>query len=93
MAFDAFDPPDRRYAAGAAYFRGQGAGRVARITGLDAAQREFGALVAEVKLPRQGQPHSDSYEGDGYVIVRHEDTETVEEALRKIVRMVRVELN
>lgn len=87
-----FEPPPRRFAAGAAYFRGKGRGTVRAIHGLDEAQRRYGSLVAEVKLPRQGQPPSDSYEGDGYVIVRHEDSAVVERALSDIVSLVQVEL-
>ena len=89
---EVFEPPPRRFAAGAAYFRGQGRGTVRRIHGLDTAQQRYGNLVMEVKLPRQGQPPSDSYEGDGYVIVRHEDSEVVQRALADIVRLVQVEL-
>jgi len=92
MVFGRFDPPPRRYAAGAAYIRGQGRGRVRRIHGLDEAQRRFGRLVVEAKLPQEGQPPSDSYEGDGYVIVRHPETEVVENALTEIVKIIRVEL-
>jgi hypothetical protein len=92
MVFDRFDPPPRRYAVGAAYVRGQGRGRVRRIHGLAEAQRRFGALVVEAKLPHEGQPPSDSYEGDGYVILRHPDTGVVERALREIVQIIRVEL-
>lgn len=92
MAFDHFVPPPRRYAVGAAYFRGQGAGRVHAIHGLDEAQRRYGELVVDVKLPREGQAPVDSYEGDGYVIVRHPHTEVVEDALKNIVSLVRVEL-
>jgi hypothetical protein len=92
MVFDAFDPPPRRFAVGAAYVRGQGRGRVRRIHGLDEAQRRFGPLVVEAKLPGEGQPPSDSYEGDGYVILRHPDTAVVEHALRQIVQIIRVEL-
>jgi len=92
MVFDEFAPPPRRYAAGAAYVRGQGRGRVRRIAGLDEAQRRFGDLVVEAKLPREGQAPSDSYEGDGFIIVRHPETEVVENALREIVRLIRVEL-
>lgn len=90
--FGEFEPPTRRYAAGAAYIRGQGRGRVKRIAGLDEAQRRFGSLVVEAKLPHEGQPPSDSYEGDGYVIVRHPETAVVENALSEIVRLIRVEL-
>jgi hypothetical protein len=92
MIFDEFDPPPRRYAAGAAYIRGQGQGRVRRIHGIEAVQRHFGGLIVEAKLPNEGQPPSDSYEGDGYIIVRHPETEVVEYALQEIVKTIRVEL-
>jgi hypothetical protein len=65
---------------------------VKRITGLDEAQRRFGSLVVEAKLPHEGQPPSDSYEGDGYIIVRHPETEVVQDALQNIVQIIRVEL-
>ena len=92
MISNEFDPPPRVYAAGAAYVRGQGRGHVKRIHGLDQAQRELGHLVVEAKLPRADQTPSTSYEGDGYVIVRHERTEVVEAALKRIVSLIRVEL-
>ncbi len=92
VVFGEFSPPPRQYAAGAAYIRGQGRGAVRRIHGLDEAQRRFGSLVVEAKLPQEGQSPSDSYEGDGYVIVRHPETAIVENALVEIVRMIRVEL-
>ena len=93
MVFDEFDVPPRRYAAGAAYIRGQGHGRIRRIHGLGEAQRRFGSLVVEAKLPQEGQAPSDSYEGDGYVIVRHPETDVVENALQEIVKLIRVELS
>jgi D-alanine-D-alanine ligase-like ATP-grasp enzyme len=92
MIFDEFDPPPRRYAVGAAYFRGQGTGRVKSIHGLDEAQKKFGHLVVESMLPRAGQHPEDGYEGEGFVIIRHPDSDVVEDALKQIVRMVRVEL-
>ncbi len=92
MVFDKFDPPQRRYAAGAAYIRGQGRGRIRNVAGLDEAQARYGSLVVEARLPTSGQPRSDSYEGDGYVIVRHPDTAIVEEALAGIISLIRVEL-
>ena len=49
-------------------------------------------LVMEVKLPREGQAPSDSYEGDGFVIIRHPDTGVVQQALADIVKIVRVEV-
>jgi biotin carboxylase len=87
-----FDAPARRWAVGAAYVRGQGSGRVARIHGLDVAQRELGPLVMEARLPERGTPQGAGYEGAGHVIVRHADTAVVEAALRRLVTLIRVEL-
>ena len=87
-----FDPPERRYAAGTAYLRGQGRGRVASVRGVDALQRELGQLVVEARLPELGQPASSGYEGEGYVIVRDRHTEVVRDALRRIISGIRVEL-
>lgn len=92
MALGQFEPPPRRYATGAAYIRGMGSGRIKHVFGLDEAQRRFGQWVIEAKVPRQGQSPSDSYEGDGYIIVRHPETQVVEEALQEIVKLIRVEL-
>lgn len=92
MVFDTFAPPRRQYAVGAAYIRGQGRGRIRHVAGLDEAQARYGSLVVEARLPTPGQPRSDSYEGDGYVIVRHPDTATVEQALAGIISLIRVEL-
>ncbi|MDX6297501.1 MAG: hypothetical protein QOI51_1358 [Nocardioidaceae bacterium] len=87
-----FSPPERRYAAGTAYLRGQGRGRVRAVHGVEQLQRELGNLVVEARLPQPGQAASSSYEGEGYVIVRHPDTDVVQDALRRIVGGVRVEL-
>lgn len=92
MVSATFSPPPRQYAAGAAYIRGQGRGRIRRIHGLDEAQRRFGSLLVEAKLPQEGQSPSDSYEGDGYIIVRHPETAVVENALQEIVKIIHVEL-
>ena len=93
MVFGVFDPPaERRYAAGAAYLRGQGRGRVRAVRGLDQVQREVGHLVTDARLPQIGQPSAPTYEGEGFVIVRHPETGVVAEALRRIVSLARVEL-
>lgn len=83
-------PFDRQYSAGIAYLRGTEKGRITAIEGLDAAQAKMGNLVVEVKLPRVGAPKSPAYEGDGYVIVRHPDTEVVKRALTTLIETVRV---
>lgn len=92
LVFDDFDPPARPYAAGAAYLRGQGHGRVRRVAGLEEIASELGPICVEWRLPRPGQARSASYEGEGYIIVRHPRTEVVEEALGRIITRVRVEL-
>jgi len=92
MIFDTFDPPDRRFAAGAAFLRGQGQGRIRAVHGLGEMQREIGDLVVEARLPKEGATPSTSYEGDGYVIVRHPETAVVEHAVRRLIETIRVEL-
>lgn len=87
-----FDAPPRRHAVGAAYLRGQGHGVVRGVSGLETLQRELGDLVVEAQLPREGQPRSDTYEGEGYVILRADDTEVVAAALRRVIEVARVEM-
>jgi len=87
-----FTPTPRPYAAGAAYLRGQGSGRVAGVRGLAELAEGLGPLVVEARIPEPGQPASPTYEGEGYIIVRHPETEVVRDALHAIVSHVRVEL-
>src|SRR5205823_2584088 len=53
---------------------------------------EVASLVVDSRLPRVGQPSSGSYEGDGYITIRHPETEVVTAALKTLVSTVRVEL-
>lgn len=92
MVFDTFSVPERKFSAGAAYLRGQGHGRVKSVRGLEQAQKELGELVVEAKLPQIGQSPKDGYEGEGYVVVRHPETEVVVNALNRLVEIVRVDL-
>jgi hypothetical protein len=92
VILDSFDPPRREYAAGTVYLRGQGRGTVRTVHGLDEIQRDIGNLIVDAKLPRPGQPASTSYEGEGFITVRHPDTTVVQDALRQILHGVRVEL-
>jgi len=92
MVFDTFTVPERKFAAGAAYLRGQGQGRVKAIRGLEQAQKELGELVVEAKLPQIGMNPKEGYEGEDYVIVRHPETAVVEKALKRMVELVRVDL-
>jgi hypothetical protein len=92
VALDEFEPPATKYAAGCAYLRGQGKGRIVAVHGAQLIERELAPIVVEAKMPRIGASPSSSYEGDGYVILRHPETSVVEEGLKRIVTNVRVEL-
>lgn len=92
VLLDDFEEPERRFSCGTAYLRGMGIGRVAAVHGVEEVARDLGHLVVESRLPQVGQPAASGYEGEGYIMVRHEDTAVVEEALDRIVRTVRVQL-
>jgi len=66
--------------------------RAAIVPNARGLQREIGDLVVESRLPEVGQLASSGYEGEGYVIVRHPDTEVVRDAVRRIITRLRVEL-
>lgn len=89
-----FDPPERLHAVGAAYLRAQGAGRtITSVTGIEDVSARTQSLVVESRLPQIGSPAADTYEGDGYVIVRGATTEDIDTALSEIVSAIRVECN
>ncbi|MEJ7598534.1 MAG: ATP-grasp domain-containing protein [Kofleriaceae bacterium] len=89
---DAFDGPfERKYAVGCAFLRGVGRGRVLKVTGVERAQELVGHHVVEARLPQPGTPRSDSYEGDGHVIVRHPDTEVVKAAMKTVIETIQVQ--
>ena len=92
MIFGTFEPPTRKYAVGIAFLRGQGSGRIRRIHGLDQIGREMGSLVVDFSLPTSGAAPASSYEGDGYIILRHPETAMVMKSLQRLVSVVRVEL-
>lgn len=91
MIFGDFDPPKRRFAAGIAYLRGQGLGPIRSIVGIDKVESEVGHLIVGSKLPVVGHARNEHYEGDGYMIVRHERTEVVERVLQHIISTVHVD--
>ena len=92
MVDGSFTPPERAWSVGTVFLRGQGTGHIRGVHGLGELPPEIRALVIESRLPRAGQLSSASYEGDGFVIVRHPDTAVVTDALRRLVTTVRVEL-
>lgn len=87
-----FALPERRYASGTAYLRGMGRGQVRAVHGIDRLQAEIGHLVVDSRIPAPGTPANSSYEGEGFITVRHADTAVVEDALARIVATARVEL-
>ncbi|MFT7634108.1 MAG: hypothetical protein ACI87E_005167 [Mariniblastus sp.] len=92
LIHEQFEIPARKYAAGAAYLRGMGQGRVAAVHGLQEIAESLGSLVVEAKIPQPGQTPTGSYEGEGHIIVRHPDSSVVENALKKIVSTIKVDL-
>jgi biotin carboxylase len=92
MVHGTFERPVRRYAVGTAYLRGQGQGRVESVRGLDDLPTDVRQLVCDVRLPERGQVPTGSYEGEGFIMIRHPDTSVVERALQRIISTVRVTL-
>ncbi len=92
QAFDRWPvPPQRRRAAGCAFLRAQGNGRVVRgVLHQEEVVRRLGDRLVSAKWPQVGQPRSSHYEGDGYVIVAHDTTEGVMDALELLVKGLRV---
>lgn len=86
-----FDGPfERKYAVGVAFLRGMGHGLILGTQGVHEAHEAIGHLVVESRLPQPGAPRADSYEGDGFVIVRDPDVEVVKAALKTIVGHIRI---
>ena len=85
-------PPKRKYAAGVAFLRGLGGGVVSQTHGLQEVLHEFDDMITDYQIPQPGQAASITYEGEGYIILRHPKTSRVEEALQHIVSTVRVEM-
>ncbi|MEO6132296.1 MAG: ATP-grasp domain-containing protein [Saprospiraceae bacterium] len=92
MIYDETITPVMKYSSGAAYLRGQGIGRVARVSGLEPIRSKYNDIITDIKIPKPGQVSSPSYEGEGFIIVRHPETKVVEDALKEIVETVRIDL-
>jgi biotin carboxylase len=91
IAFDRFTPRARTCAAGAAFFRGQGNGdQVVSVTGVQHALEIAGSALVEFQAPKVGQSRASGYEGEGYAIVKHEQTEGVKRALLALIENVQV---
>jgi phosphoribosylaminoimidazole carboxylase (NCAIR synthetase) len=81
---------ERKYAVGSAFLRGMGHGRVAHLQGVHEVHQAVGRMVVEARLPEIGSMKREGYEGDGYIIVRHQNTEVVKQALKTIIETVQV---
>jgi biotin carboxylase len=86
-----FDGPwERKYAVGTIFLRGLGAGTVEHVDGIERVEQECKDLLADVRWPRLGATKSATYTGEGFVTVRHHETETVEAALRRIAESIKI---
>jgi biotin carboxylase len=91
MALDTFTPKARKWAAGAAFFRGQGAGdRIIEVTGIEEAVAKAGDALVEMRTPKVGMGRAAGYEGEGWATVRHATTEGVKTALLALIEGVQV---
>jgi phosphoribosylaminoimidazole carboxylase (NCAIR synthetase) len=89
IAFDRFTPPARKFAAGAAFLRGQGDGdRVVDVRGVQEAVAKAGSALVEMRAPRVNQRRAPGYEGEGIAIVKSDTTEGVKQALLAIIETV-----
>lgn len=86
-----FDGPwERQYAVGTIFLRGAGSGTIERVDGIETVNNELARLLVDTRWPQTGAQKSDTYTGDGYVTVRHPDTERVKTALDFIAGTVRI---
>ena len=86
-----FDGPwERKYAVGTIFLRGLGSGVVKEVHGMESVESQIGDSLADVRLPRVGAAMSATYTGDGYITVRHFETQAVEDALDFIARTVEI---
>jgi hypothetical protein len=86
-----FDGPwERRYAVGTVFLRGVGRGQVDRVEGLEEVRHQVGDDLVDSRVPRAGRRKSPSYTGDGYITVRHPETEVVRDYLELIANTVRI---
>ncbi|MGH9127094.1 MAG: hypothetical protein ACRDZ8_20580 [Acidimicrobiales bacterium] len=88
-----FAPIPRLFAAGVAFpqlLGGGAAGLVLGVPGLEQVQAALGEVIVETVLPVTGTPAGRI--GNPYIVVRHPETAVVDDALRRLVTEVRVEI-
>ena len=91
VSLDRFTPKKRRWAAGGAFFRGQGGGRrVVEVSGVQKAIEEAGQALVELRAPKVGLARAEGYEGEGWATVRSDTTEGAKRALRALIENIQV---
>ena len=92
ISFDRFTAPTtRKWAAGAACFRGQGHGKhIVEVKGLEKAMELVGKALVDLRAPKVGQPRADGYEGEGWALVKSATTEGAKQALLALIENVQV---
>jgi biotin carboxylase len=83
-------PWERKFAAGTAFIRGTGRGRVLAVRGLRQTHDAIAPWLVEAKLPSVGTPKGEGYEGDGYIVVRAETTQKVHELIKTIIETIEI---
>jgi hypothetical protein len=63
---------------------------IERVDGLDSVNSELAELIVDARWPQAGANKSNTYTGDGYLTLRHRDTERVKTALDFIAHTVRI---
>ena len=86
-----FDGPwERKFAVGTVFLRGAGSGNIESVDGIEMVKHRLSELIMDLRLPRVGALKSDTYTGDGYVTIRHPETQAVDDALDFIAQTVRI---
>lgn len=92
MVHERWNMPTRKYAVASVFLRAQGRGAtINRIEGVEEIKKGLSGFLALGSLPKIGQHRSAHYEGDGWLILKHEDTQTLVQALKKVLTTIRIE--
>ena len=92
MVHEQWKMPERKYAVASVFLRAQGRGaKIHRIKGVEEIKQQFSSFLLAGSLPKIGQQRSSHYEGDGWLILKHENTQTLVQALRKVLTTIRIE--
>lgn len=92
ISFDRWaDPGPRKWAAGAAFLRGQGTGaQVTSVRGVEEAKAKVGGALVELRVPKVGQHRAPGYEGEGIALVRASTTEGAKQALLAVIENLQI---